>query len=101
MNNFPSTINVNNKKNFKIINYNNIISIMRKEIYDIIIKENENDYFDIDIFQEKYKLKNDDKDAMVKSIVSELEKIGWKTKLSFGDTGLFIYSSENPPPSCW
>jgi len=31
----------------------------------------------------------------------ELEELGWKCKKSFGQTALFIYSTENPPPSCW
>ena len=38
---------------------------------------------------------------LVKEVIPELEKNGWKCKTSFGGTGLFIYSSENPPPNCF
>jgi hypothetical protein len=31
----------------------------------------------------------------------ELTQLGWKCKLSYGDTALFIYTSENPPAGCW
>jgi len=38
----------------------------------------------------------------MESIVADLvDNLGWKCKLSFSDTGLFVYSTENPPPSCW
>ena len=38
---------------------------------------------------------------MSEIIIKELEELGWKCKLSYGQTALFIYSTENPPPSCW
>ena len=38
---------------------------------------------------------------MTSKIIEELQELGWKCKTSFGGTGLFIYSTENPPPNCY
>jgi hypothetical protein len=40
-------------------------------------------------------------EKLSKTIITELVNIGWNCKLSFGNTGLFIYSTDKPPPSCW
>lgn len=34
---------------------------------------------------------------VVGSLQKELESIGWKTKLAYGNTGMFIYSTNDPP----
>ena len=38
---------------------------------------------------------------MINTTVKELKELGWNCKLSFGGTGLFIYSTENQPRGCW
>ena len=102
MKHFPSILNVNNKDNFPILYYNRILCYLRRKIYEHIIKEDENNYFDLDMFSISYNIK-DQKiiQKMVGVLIEELHKLGWKCKLSFGETGLFIYSSDKPPPSCW
>ena len=75
----------------------------RQDIYETLIKrKTENDYIDLDLVLRQY---CDNNTCMLKKIIDtiteELHTLGWKTKLSFGDTGLFIYSTENPPTSCW
>jgi hypothetical protein len=102
---FPESLNIKNKNKFSEINYNRIISIFRQEIHDHIldkVNENENEYFDLDYFSKKY-LDNNSKamQKIVKIIMIELQELGWKSSLSFGDTGLFIYSTEEKPSSCW
>ena len=52
---------------------------------------------DIAVIEERIR-SNQEQYEIVKS---ELVKLGWKCKTSFGGTGLFIYSTEEPPPSCW
>ena len=109
MQNFPSDIDITDKiintecyiLNFEEANYNRVISIMRKNIYELILSRiDENDYFSIDDFAEINSCQNIIH-LLVEQIIKELHSIGWKTKLSFGNTGLFIYSSENAPRSCW
>jgi hypothetical protein len=66
----------------------------------MIARTSENEYFSLDEF--KAKIKNDKTfDKIVESICEELKILGWKCKTSFGGTGLFIYSTESPPPSCF
>ena len=103
MNEFPSDICVLNKDNFSEYNYNRLLGILRADIYNHMLWRNENDFFDFDKFYKlNFKTKDIDMlDKMKIVIMEELNKIGWNTKLSFGSSALFIYSSENPPSSCW
>ena len=100
MKEFPHTLDVNNKDNFPKIYYKRILYYFRRDIYEHIIREDENNYFDLEKFQKQYKLTVENRDKMAKIIIEELETLGWKCKLSFGDTGLFCYSDEKPK-SCW
>ena len=101
MKSFPTILNVNNKDKFSELNYNRILCYLRRELYEHIIREEETNYFELDKFQKKYSLELKNREKMGETVMSELCKIGWKCKLSFGGTGLFIYSSENPPTNCW
>lgn len=108
MNTFPKEINIKDNKDiefskkFEKMNYDRIIKELRNDIYTLIISRiDENDYFDIDTFGRSHNYKNKNLEKMISDIRNELENLGWKTKLSFGDTGLFIYSTEKEPSSCW
>ena len=105
---FPSILNVKNKDTFKNIYYNRILCYLRKTVYEHVIREDENNYFDIDSFTKNYfkhvkdlKCMTDINNNLSNTIMEELRELGWSCKLSFGGTGLFIYSSDKPPPSCW
>jgi hypothetical protein len=100
MKNFPSNINVENKNNFKEIQINRLLCYLRRDIYEHILSHTEDDYFFLDNFNKRV---NDIEQVkeLVRKIIPELEQLGWKCKLSYGDTGLFIYSSEQPPKNCW
>jgi hypothetical protein len=99
MTQFP---NVKDIVNFEQMNYERINSILRVDIYNhMISRRSENEYFDLDTFNMKNNISMKTLHQMIKEIMNELEKLGWKTKLSFGDTGLFIYSTEEQPKSCW
>ena len=98
---FPSILNIKNKENFETIRYNRTLCYLRRDIYDHIISHEENNYFAIGKFD-----RNHHKDMkitlkIIKTIMAELTTLGWSCKLSFGNTGLFVYSTENPPPSCF
>jgi hypothetical protein len=98
---FPQRLNVQNKDNFKEYNYSRVLCYLRRDIFEHMIREDENIYFDLDIFSKKYLNKNtDDLKTMTTLVMGELKKLGWSCKTSFGDTGLFIYSTDAPPPSC-
>lgn len=101
MDKFPSLLSVNNKSEFSEIWQQIVLSYLRQEIYEHMLKEDENSYFALDTFNKKYNVKNDVLETLYTQIIGELEEIGWKCKLSYGNTGLFIYSTEKPPSNCW
>jgi hypothetical protein len=102
MKEFPDKINVKNRSKFQKIFYERMLCCLRKDIFDHIIKENENTFFDSDIWCRE-KLDNDTKllEPMIEQIIKELIEKGWKCKRSYGGTALFIYSTDEPPPSCF
>jgi hypothetical protein len=110
MNKFPKEINICNKKldlenysnNFKEYNSERITKIFRNDIYShIISRKEENDYYDIEDFCKRYNYDKCNFTVILNTILDELENLGWKSKLSFGDTAIFIYSTKEPPRSCW
>lgn len=103
METLPEILNVKNKDLFKSYNDNRIKKMINKEIFDLIVsRDTENEYYDLDNFSIRYLDRNIKKmREIMDSIIDELKTLGWTCKYSFNDTGLFIYSTENPPPSCW
>lgn len=100
MNKIPLELSCDNKLNFleiKIIYIHNEIS---NDICKLLIhRESENEYLDLDKYYPKYG--KGIVNSIIEKIIKELNDLGWKTKLSFGDTGIFIYSTEELPSSCW
>ena len=106
MKQFPKEISVDKKSNFGAIHYQNCLCKLRADIYDHMIKEvriDENNFFDVDNWGRQHLEAEKEKilPKLVGAIMSELENRGWKCKLTYGGTGLFIYSSEKPPRSCY
>lgn len=100
MKDFPLFMKPENKEKFPALVYNRHKLQLRKDLYKHITSHAENDYFSID------KLKEATGDMataqkLIDTMIPELEKLGWKCKKSYGDTALFIYSTEQPPPNCW
>ena len=101
MEQLPEQLNVKNIELFSSILDLEHKRMMRKEIYMMILKRNESDFFDIDNFNRRY-IKNMEKSTeMAKSICEELETLGWKTFFGFGGTGLYVYSTEDLPPGAY
>lgn len=99
MENLSELLHINNKNNFQILWKKRVEEILRENIFDFILyRKNEDEYFDLDKYIHYGKnlvLES------IKNIMEELKNLGWKVKLSFGDTGLFVYSTEDPPKTCW
>ena len=106
MNKFPKEIDLRNKNliepKFTELNIERITKLFRNDIYiHLISRKEENDYYDIDSFCKKYQYDRNDFTEILEIIITELQKLGWKTKLSYGDSAIFIYSTQDPPRSCW
>lgn len=102
MKEFPKHANVENKKNFHNIYFVRNLAYLRLDIYEHMLLDEENNYFDLEKWTNKKLNKNKEMmEKMSAIIIKELQILGWKCKTSFGGTGLFIYSTDKPPPSCY
>lgn len=101
MDKFTELVHSNNKNNFFEVKRNHYIRILREDIFRFLINGDENDFFDINKFNKTYL--DDEKmcESIFSEIIQELEEMGWKYKICFGGTGIFFYTSENPPASAW
>ena len=103
MKEFPRTLGINFKDTFENQNYERLLELTRRHLHDYILgRRDEEDYFVLYDFCKQHMNNNiyilHD---IVEVLTNELENLGWKCKLSFGNTALFIYSTEDPPSSCW
>ena len=103
MRKFPISLNAKKKDEFKNIYLKKIKCILREDICNFMLsRKDEKVYWELDKFSRKYQINIKKIEKLVEnSMIPELENIGWKCQLSFGNTGLFIYSSEKPPVNCW
>ena len=59
-----------------------------------------NEYFALDTYARSNKIPAKMVDNINRKIIDELRGLGWTCTLSYGGTGLFIYSGDRPT-SCW
>jgi hypothetical protein len=98
--NFSEFLRPENINEFsKYINEQNKI-LLRKELEQMILKNKNGDYFDIEIFRKKNDISLETMTEMLSEILGELETLGWKWQLCYGNTGLYIFN-ENPPSTLW
>jgi len=101
MKEFPNRLKPENKKKFSQYRYDRNLAYMRKEIFELVLKGDENCYFELDKFSRSNSLVKGEMEKMRKIIMEELQTLGWNCKTSFGGTGLFVYSTNDPPASCY
>jgi len=97
MKQFPDILNVSSKNNFPELLKESCLSLLRKDIFDMIIRGNESTFYDIDTFNRQHVHDMKKTEEMVQLVCEELAALGWKTFLGFGGTGLYVYSSEEKP----
>ena len=104
MKEFPNRMRVENKDKFPKLFYDRHLCYLRRDIFEHLLSRNgdENDYFTLDDWcSEHLKNRKDLMGEMRDTIIREIEETGWKCKLSFMGSAIFIYSTENPPSSCY
>ena|SRR3989304_8339832 len=94
MKEFPKNLCPAKKNKFPKYRYNREMCYLRKEIYEFILKGDENSYFDLGQFGTQHNIKINDVKKMGEKISEELQQLGWKTTLHFGGTSIQIYSDE-------
>ena len=100
MNSFPPTLHSKYNNIFYSMYEKKCLGTLRKNIYNHMIKSTEKDYFDIDVFNISTGISKEITTKLLIIVLPELEMLGWKCKLAYGDTGLFIYKDELPS-TCW
>ena len=96
---FFEVINIKNKDSFKITRCEDIKNELRKRVREFVIgRESENEYLDLTSFSRQYSVP--DMSIYIDIVGKELEKVGWKWKLGFGETALFIFEKD-VPVTCW
>ncbi len=98
---FPPELNPENKENFSSMYDRYWKRCIRDEIYKKMISGDESDFFDYDCFARKNYLNIASVRTLVYEVIDELKSLGWKIKTSYGDTALFIYSTETLPRGAW
>lgn len=93
MEKFPECIKVSSDID-NILNkeyYTFVVNKLREEVYISILKKDM--YYSLDSFQyyDHQKIKE-----MTELIMDELNKLGWKTLLAYGNTALFVYHGDKP-----
>lgn len=97
MQSFPPCIQVSQVNERNVQETLRIQGLIRQEIYELILKGNERDSFDLSKFSATH-TKRDIKRTrqLLTDIVNELTALGWKTQFSYGDTALFIFADKKP-----
>jgi hypothetical protein len=107
---FPSTFNVKHKKSLNKLQLGNALRELRKAIaqhmcaynYEKDDNDTENNYFALDSFWNNWPgIEETNREKILETVIGDLQNLGWYTKTSFGGTALFIYSTQEPPKSCW
>jgi len=101
MDQFGLELHVSNKDNLNDIKNENLLSKLRKHIYNFILDRKESSFFDIDFFNRKYVKDTNTMNDMINKVVKELDILGWNTYIGFGGTGLYVYSSEDLPQGAY
>ena len=97
MNKFPDYLHVSNKDDFDVIFFDECVCLFRKTVLEHMLKRKENDFIDLDTFNRTYIRDMKTMHRIVSIVQEELSALGWYTYLGFGDTGLYIYSTEEKP----
>jgi hypothetical protein len=100
MKKFPDTINSKNISNFSKYKLERISCYLRRDIYEFIINENFNDFFDLNSFSNKFKISAQIMKNILEPILKELLDLNWKYQITYRDTALFIFK-DVPPKNCY
>lgn len=99
MHSFPSHLHVDFRRQFPSFLYEHHLSKFRELVYCYIISNNVEDYIQLPKFQEEYNVSQTNMNRVVKTVVDELSELGWQCALAYGNTGFFVYSDTDEPPS--
>lgn len=94
-------LHVEKKSDFVALRRAFCLRKLRNHIMRWMLDGNENDFFDLDEFNRSLVRDTTITNELVELVTAELQSLGWKTFLGFGGTGLYVYSSEEPPANAY
>lgn len=89
-------LDLSDKTKFQELLDDHHLKKMRQKIYFHILHNNQNDFFDMELFNRKYVKDIAKTESFSEILMKELELKGWKTFVGYGGTGLFFYDKEMP-----
>jgi len=101
MKEFPPRLDVRYKDQLKDYLYNRTIAYLRRDLFELIIRENGQCLALDEWFREKNYTNKDNIELMTKTVMKELETIGWTCNTSYGGTALFVYADKDNPPKAY
>jgi hypothetical protein len=99
MDSFPLTLTPENRNLFSIYKLSSDLSKLRQQIFDYMVSGDTRG-FDLKSSTDsngQYQYSTKSKE-IVQKICDELLLLGWKTKVSYGDTTLFIFKDKKELP---
>lgn len=96
MKEFPSFLVPANSGQFASLRRQRLLSYMRRELYELVLSENKEDFFNLDGFSDRFALQAEETLTLAKTLATELEQLGWTVNFSYADTALFVYTGERP-----
>lgn len=96
MKEFPSKIEVSNRPQFREEYLKRTCCYLRRDVYEKILRDTEEDPFDMEEFRRKHEISTDEIVKLVDIVKSELGEKGWNVECCYGSTALFIYSGSRP-----
>lgn len=73
-----------------------LLQELRKQVYLHILKNKQDDFFDLELFNRRFVLNLEKTESYSQIIINELDLLGWKTFVGYGGTALFFYDVEKP-----
>lgn len=101
MKTFPDKLRPENRSKFASYKFNRDLCKLRARVYEYVVS-GDTKGFDLREDSENKSMYSSEHidDELVNTICEELENdLGWKTKLAYGKTVLFIYDKEDELPS--
>lgn len=93
MDRFPDTL-VPCGDRFEEMYKAHVLRKLRERVFESVVTGNPDNYVDLSAFE--FSMHPEFK-KLVAAVRSELEALGWKTALMYGDTALFVFAEGNKP----
>ena len=102
MDNFTTEMfNVKNKNEFSTMLFTLNLDKLKTSVFEFLLRrKSEEEFYDLESFTNHNGCGGGMK-TMIEVVSHDLKELGWNLQIAFGGTGLYIYSTPEPPSTCW